>query len=983
MENNNIIITLRYNVNLDRGVVRQRLPVEFGTGDKEAHKIILTACRAAGVVDLTGAGVMAYVNRNDGTSVIVDGTVEDGKAVVILPEACYAVNGAVSIVVKITMDESRTTALWLDGHINRASNDTLVDPGNVVPSLESLLAEIDNMRTATDEANSAADNANKAAEEIQGKIDELRNDVDRKYSDLSEDIYEGEEERIEDVSLDVKQGYYGLTGTFYVEAQRTSAIMTVTPGTEYILDTEVRSTIIAAIIFFDTSGAVLSYDKTGSGTLEEITDYRFAVPEGASQMAVQSATGSGLALRKVEIGKNLAFYTKEETDERYLRADEAEKHFATKDEIANADYATQAEVTQATAAVRDQLTGVQKKLDAVGDAVFIGDEERITTVPLAIKNGYYLYSTGAYYEEAGRKSAIVPVVAGEEYILTAYLSSAAIAAIIFFDDSGAVLSYDKKGAGTQESFTDYRYTVPDGAAQMVVQNGWTGQPDPYLRKVETVESASFYTKEESDARYATRDGVADAKYGIKWSIADPDDLGSRCFAAEGLTATIGVGATDGQSDFDNIYPWSEMKRCNIRINSAGAQIVTFEGEDGFALDGSNGDVFVRIPRFSVEKYTQDGYEYRVITADGTPHPAFVEAGRVLDEIFVGAYEGYIDADSKLCSQAGVIPTSNRVAADYLAAARANSSNHTLYDMRTVDAIWTLLAVEYGCRNASQVLGYGAADFMQANAYYAYLMAVEAATASNTIKITGGWPDARKVYMPVGSNMLICKGDQETVIAERKILSIEDDGTYMTITFDGTPVEIDTTCFVGSAALTTNFVEDCPTGALTWHTGRAAWDSGAEIRNPIRYRWIENIHGNLWHFLPDVTFNDLQMYVCEDMSKYEFCGIGDGYNPVGDVMLQQSSNGSKADIVNSNYWINTLVNDHFARGVAMGKSWDMSLLRHQAFGAYYYLNAGRMGIVNGGGFDHLWRCNMLTQRAWVAVNYKWYLVGARMLYKHII
>lgn len=158
----NIIITLRYNVNLDRGVVRQRLPVEFGTGDKEAHKIILTACRAAGVVDLTGAGVMAYVNRNDGTSVVVDGSVEDGKAVVLLPEACYAVNGAVSIVVKLTMDETRATALWLDGHINRTSNGEVVDPGDVVPSLETLLAEIDNMRTATSEATQAASDAQTA-----------------------------------------------------------------------------------------------------------------------------------------------------------------------------------------------------------------------------------------------------------------------------------------------------------------------------------------------------------------------------------------------------------------------------------------------------------------------------------------------------------------------------------------------------------------------------------------------------------------------------------------------------------------------------------------------------------------------------------------------------------------------------------------------------------------------------------------------------
>ena len=56
-----------------------------------------------------------------------------------------------------------------------------------------------------------------------------------------------------------------------------------------------------------------------------------------------------------------------------------------------------------------------------------------------------------------------------------------------------------------------------------------------------------------------------------------------------------------------------MKRCNILVNVNGAKVVTFEGETGFTLDGSNGDVFVRIPKFSVEKYVKNGEEYRVIS----------------------------------------------------------------------------------------------------------------------------------------------------------------------------------------------------------------------------------------------------------------------------------------------------------------------------------------------------------------------------------
>ena len=130
-----------------------------------------------------------------------------------------------------------------------------------------------------------------------------------------------------------------------------------------------------------------------------------------------------------------------------------------------------------------------------------------------------------------------------------------------------------------------------------------------------------------------------------------------------------------------------MKRCNIRTNINGATIVTYEGEDGFSLDGTNGNVFVRIPKFTIRRYIENGYEYRVIGDPTAPvHEAFIENGKELDEIFIGAFESYINTDDKLCSIAGVIPTSNALPATFLEKAQANGSNYSLYDMRSVDAI---------------------------------------------------------------------------------------------------------------------------------------------------------------------------------------------------------------------------------------------------------------------------------------------------------
>ena len=476
----------------------------------------------------------------------------------------------------------------------------------------------------------------------------------------------------------------------------------------------------------------------------------------------------------------------------------------------------------------------------------------------------------------------------------------------------------------------------------------------------------------------------EGKYGVRWEIDNPNDTGSRCLAAVNLEAGIGVGSSDGYSDFDSIYPWSEMKRCNIISGSNGSKTVIYEGEDGFALDGSNGDVFVRIPKFYVSSYVEDGYEYRVISAtDGTLHSAFVENGKELGEIFISAFEGYIDNSNKLRSIANVIPTNNVTATNFLKSAKNRGGNYSLYDSRCVDAIWTLMAVEYGCRNSNLILGYGVADYLQP-IDNEDLRSIKEEKSTNSITISK-FSNATKNCVIKDSYITVCKGDQSNILTQAKILDIEysSNGLYTTIHFDGKPINVDTTCFVGSAPLSTNYTETC-TAPLNWHTGRAKYVSGEneKTQNPIRYRWIENVFGNVWHYLPDVTFKDLRMYVCSNMSEYSIASTTGGYKAVGTQLTEQSSNGSKADVINANFWITSLIDDDFAKDIPFGNEYNTTLLSTQAFGAYYYLNDGINIIANGGGFDHLYRCNILTQRAWVTPTTKWYLYGARLMYKDI-
>lgn len=506
--------------------------------------------------------------------------------------------------------------------------------------------------------------------------------------------------------------------------------------------------------------------------------------------------------------------------------------------------------------------------------------------------------------------------------------------------------------------------------------------------VSCYEDVPYGEDEESsieDWEYRTITDSIGKRYGVRWKTDNPYDLGERCLDAEGLRAKFGVGSSPGKSDYDQVYPWSEIKRCNIKRQGE-ETIITFDDDPSFSVDGSNGDVFVRIPKFYVEKYIENGYEYRVVSGKGDkPHPAFIENGKELDAVYVSAFEGYMGKDSLLRSVANVIPTSNITAQQFLDAAQKRGPQYTLYDMRTVDMLFSLIAVEFGCRNTNTIFGYGIADYQQPiekewdtrMVYYAQ----KEQEHTNSIECK-----RRTVMkMAVGSNICICKGEQRIILAFAKLTDIKDTKNSTIYTFDGPPIDITTDCFIGSCAQSTNWTETCSAPHYSY-MGRANMIErglSPRERNPMRYRWIENIVGNVWHYLPDITFLNRQMYVCSNMQDYQFASHEGAYQPYNAPFeIINNDNGAINDDRGVNYWVTRLMDDSEMRGVSFGIEYDKNLTSSEAFGAYYYLRDGLNIVVNGGGFDHRTRCNLLTTRAWITPSYRWHLYGARLLFKDI-
>lgn len=150
-------------VDLAKGIQMVRLGRLFASNDKAAHTINVRVLDDGKIADLTGQTISAYFIRPDNATVTISGTLTDNVASVTLPSSCYANSGHFSIIIKAVSTNVTTAIFWGDGTITRSTTDTIVDPENIIPSLEELLAQIAVMEQGTAAANAAANTANTAA----------------------------------------------------------------------------------------------------------------------------------------------------------------------------------------------------------------------------------------------------------------------------------------------------------------------------------------------------------------------------------------------------------------------------------------------------------------------------------------------------------------------------------------------------------------------------------------------------------------------------------------------------------------------------------------------------------------------------------------------------------------------------------------------------------------------------------------------------
>ena len=151
-------------VDIDAGVTQEDLHRLFAVADAQAHTFKITVMSKGQAQSLSGHTVVGYfMTRYHGT-IVINGSISENVATLVLPAACYAHNDGFQLIIRLVSGSTKTAIYWGNGYVSRSASDPTIDPGSVVPNIDDLLAKIDQMEQATQAANTAATNANTAAE---------------------------------------------------------------------------------------------------------------------------------------------------------------------------------------------------------------------------------------------------------------------------------------------------------------------------------------------------------------------------------------------------------------------------------------------------------------------------------------------------------------------------------------------------------------------------------------------------------------------------------------------------------------------------------------------------------------------------------------------------------------------------------------------------------------------------------------------------
>lgn len=366
------------------------------------------------------------------------------------------------------------------------------------------------------------------------------------------------------------------------------------------------------------------------------------------------------------------------------------------------------------------------------------------------------------------------------------------------------------------------------------------------------------------------------EYGVRWKVGDTENICERVGDANELNFNYLVDnnwAGYFENDFDDIYPWSEIKLCSIDKQGN----IIYSDKDEFRTDGSSGDVMVEIPKYYFKREIIDGYEYIWISQDEKEgyslDPSFVTTNGIVDKIYVGAYLTGIEEDKEdfnIISEEN--PIINLSLDDINNVLKKRGERWKEIDINALMTIQRLFLVETAIKD-SQMLFKGPTNLVwgttnsEVTSVYAFSSSKEKTNiiqlknnnsskrfkvgdAITIIQVPNEYSDkinGKTILEEYKSYYSILSNYENTNEWNREILSIrESDNGNISIEFSGEPIEV-----TSHQTMIMHLPrKNGQSNNIEYHTG-VNNDNGL---NSFKYRYMENIWGNVSVLLDGVTIN---------------------------------------------------------------------------------------------------------------------------------
>ena len=164
MTENSLRQPMRFVVDLRNGLVQQPLRPQLMKGDRQANTIIVKLTNGSEAVDLTGVEVIgSFISPVESAELPLPGEAAGDEARVTLLDQCYAEDGYFECNVKLKLGGTERTILSITGNVLSKGSGAYIDVGDVIPSIDDIIAQYAEMKRVTEETQDAADAANEAA----------------------------------------------------------------------------------------------------------------------------------------------------------------------------------------------------------------------------------------------------------------------------------------------------------------------------------------------------------------------------------------------------------------------------------------------------------------------------------------------------------------------------------------------------------------------------------------------------------------------------------------------------------------------------------------------------------------------------------------------------------------------------------------------------------------------------------------------------